>query len=58
MGPHCEQALCFPQCMNGGNCTAPAVCSCPKGFQGRYCEGGKFKNTFISLFLHKKLHTG
>lgn len=41
MGPHCEQALCFPQCMNGGNCTAPAVCSCPKGFQGRYCEGGK-----------------
>lgn len=33
-------ALCFPQCLNGGNCTAPGSCSCPKGFQGRYCEGG------------------
>ncbi|XP_046823762.1 protein shifted [Vespa crabro] len=38
--PHCKKALCYPNCMNGGNCTAPGVCSCPAGFQGPYCEGG------------------
>lgn len=40
MGQYCQTALCYPQCMNGGNCTAPAVCSCPDGYQGRHCEGG------------------
>ncbi|XP_028982459.1 protein shifted isoform X1 [Diachasma alloeum] len=38
--PHCKKALCYPACMNGGNCTAPGVCSCPPGFQGPNCEGG------------------
>ncbi|KAJ8670399.1 hypothetical protein QAD02_001658 [Eretmocerus hayati] len=38
--PHCKKALCYPKCMNGGNCTAPGICSCPPGFQGPYCEGG------------------
>jgi len=38
--PHCKKALCYPNCMNGGNCTAPGVCSCPLGYQGPYCEGG------------------
>ncbi|XP_044013576.1 protein shifted-like isoform X2 [Aphidius gifuensis] len=38
--PLCKTALCYPNCMNGGNCTAPGVCSCPPGFQGPYCEGG------------------
>ncbi|XP_074105053.1 WNT inhibitory factor 1 isoform X1 [Cotesia typhae] len=38
--PHCKKALCYPICMNGGNCTAPGICSCPPGFQGPYCEGG------------------
>ncbi|CAG2169495.1 unnamed protein product [Oppiella nova] len=28
------------QCMNGGTCVAPGVCSCAQGFQGFYCEGG------------------
>ena len=42
--PHCKKALCYPNCMNGGNCTAPGVCSCPPGFQGPYCEGGTFKS--------------
>ncbi|XP_071554571.1 protein shifted isoform X1 [Temnothorax nylanderi] len=40
LGPHCKKALCYPNCMNGGNCTAPGVCSCPPGYQGPYCEGG------------------
>ena len=26
--------------MNGGTCTAPGLCQCPAGFQGRSCEGG------------------
>lgn len=44
MGKYCQTALCYPQCMNGGFCSAPAVCSCPKGYQGRHCEGGNKKN--------------
>jgi len=40
LGPNCKTALCYPNCMNGGNCTAPGVCSCPPGYQGPYCEGG------------------
>ncbi|XP_012231520.1 protein shifted isoform X2 [Linepithema humile] len=38
--PECNKALCYPNCMNNGNCTAPGVCSCPPGYQGPYCEGG------------------
>ncbi|KYN33970.1 Protein shifted [Trachymyrmex septentrionalis] len=40
LGPNCKTALCYPNCMNGGNCTAPGICSCPPGYQGPYCEGG------------------
>ncbi|XP_011158176.1 protein shifted isoform X2 [Solenopsis invicta] len=40
LGPNCKTALCYPSCMNGGNCTAPGVCSCAPGFHGPYCEGG------------------
>lgn len=53
MGQYCQTALCYPQCMNGGNCTAPAICSCPKGYQGRHCEGGInvfYKYVFEYLF--------
>ncbi|XP_036138258.1 protein shifted isoform X3 [Monomorium pharaonis] len=39
LGPNCKTALCYPSCMNGGNCTAPGVCSCAPGFHGPYCEG-------------------
>lgn len=38
--PECKKALCYPNCMNGGNCTAPGICSCRDGYQGPYCEGG------------------
>lgn len=48
--PHCKKALCYPVCMNGGNCTAPGVCSCPPGFQGPYCEGGKYIYFFFFTF--------
>lgn len=57
MGQYCQTALCYPQCMHGGNCTAPAVCSCPHGYQGKHCEGGKFhsylfKFNFKIYYLH------
>lgn len=64
MGQYCKTALCYPQCMNGGFCTAPAVCSCPKGYQGRHCEGGKFNTIsfakklkpIIMFFSHSKIY--
>ncbi|XP_030560776.1 protein HEG homolog 1 [Drosophila novamexicana] len=34
----CMKPLCSTRCQNGGNCTAPQLCSCPAGFGGRYCE--------------------
>lgn len=37
--------------MNGGNCTAPAVCSCPAGYQGRHCEGGKLQEKLFELLF-------
>lgn len=40
VGKHCENALCYPQCLNGGICTRPGVCTCPDGYQGPHCEGG------------------
>lgn len=40
MGPNCKTALCYPQCMNGGVCTAPGVCDCKPGYNGLHCEGG------------------
>ncbi|XP_017850217.1 protein shifted isoform X1 [Drosophila busckii] len=43
-GQYCETAFCFPQCLNGGNCTAPSVCTCPDGYQGTQCEGGICKD--------------
>lgn len=39
IGRNCENALCYPQCLNGGLCIRPGVCSCPTGYQGPHCEG-------------------
>lgn len=43
--------------MNGGNCTAPAVCSCPPGYQGRHCEGGKNSKKNVLEMLHRNYGT-
>ena len=40
VGAYCENALCYPQCLNGGLCVRPGICSCPSGYQGPHCEGG------------------
>ena len=37
-------ALCPVPCKNGGECVNPTSneCRCPKGYQGQYCENGKY----------------
>ncbi|XP_035684622.1 mucin-2-like isoform X2 [Branchiostoma floridae] len=37
-GYTCENALCNPECMNGGVCTAPYQCECPSGYKGDRCQ--------------------
>ncbi|XP_022252096.1 epidermal growth factor-like protein 8, partial [Limulus polyphemus] len=39
--PHardCMEAICSPQCKNGGICTKPNQCSCTPGWTGYACE--------------------
>lgn len=35
-------ALCDPYCRNEGICIGHNVCSCPKGFSGKFCQLGMF----------------
>lgn len=51
MGQFCQKALCYPQCKNGGNCTAPAVCSCPKGMYGSHFLKTPFEQPFFQHFF-------
>nr|CAB3245049.1 fibrillin-2 [Phallusia mammillata] len=37
-GPHCQQAICGPGCLNGGDCITPGRCQCVYGFTGMRCE--------------------
>ncbi|KAH3794729.1 hypothetical protein DPMN_148267, partial [Dreissena polymorpha] len=37
-GKNCDQALCNPECQNGGTCVLPDVCNCPDRFCGKHCE--------------------
>ncbi|KAK3738807.1 hypothetical protein QZH41_012595, partial [Actinostola sp. cb2023] len=41
-GKHCDQklldALCDPECLNGGTCIGQDKCACSNGWQGSSCE--------------------
>nr|XP_033322716.1 uncharacterized protein LOC117218447 [Megalopta genalis] len=34
----CNKPTCPASCLNGGICTAPGRCTCPKGFTGNQCQ--------------------
>ncbi|KRT86153.1 EGF domain-containing protein [Oryctes borbonicus] len=34
----CNKPICSTPCQNGGTCTKPDFCECPRGFAGRLCE--------------------
>ncbi|XP_076181703.1 epidermal growth factor-like protein slowdown [Ptiloglossa arizonensis] len=34
----CNKATCPAPCLNGGVCTSPGRCTCPKGFTGSQCQ--------------------
>ncbi|XP_076643642.1 epidermal growth factor-like protein slowdown [Halictus rubicundus] len=34
----CNKPTCRVSCLNGGICTAPGRCTCPKGFTGNQCQ--------------------
>ncbi|XP_015591920.1 uncharacterized protein LOC107266189 [Cephus cinctus] len=34
----CNKPTCSLPCLNGGTCTSPGRCTCPKGFTGNQCE--------------------
>lgn len=35
-------AICSPSCQNAANCSSPNVCTCLPGYNGTFCEFGKF----------------
>lgn len=34
----CNKPTCTEPCQNGGVCTSPGTCTCPKGFTGNQCQ--------------------
>ncbi|XP_033102325.1 SCO-spondin-like [Anneissia japonica] len=38
MGGFCEEAICEPECLNGGKCIEPGTCSCPVEYEGARCQ--------------------
>ncbi|XP_053976495.1 uncharacterized protein LOC128875149 [Hylaeus volcanicus] len=34
----CNKPICPAPCLNGGICTSPGRCTCPKGFTGSQCQ--------------------
>ncbi|XP_023315325.1 uncharacterized protein LOC106648474 isoform X3 [Trichogramma pretiosum] len=34
----CNKPLCSVACQNGGVCSSPNRCACPRGFTGSYCQ--------------------
>eukprot|EP00112_Aurelia_sp_Birch-Aquarium-sp1_P011543 Seg2425.5 transcript_id=Seg2425.5/GoldUCD/mRNA.D3Y31 product="von Willebrand factor C and EGF domain-containing protein" protein_id=Seg2425.5/GoldUCD/D3Y31 len=47
----CEKPVCGFECMNGGRCTAPNICRCARGFQGKFCQNDE--NECNNAFLNK-----
>lgn len=41
----CEP-ICMRSCENFGACVAPDTCKCDYGYQGKYCEIGKWSGKF------------
>lgn len=37
---------CHKKCANGGRCNNDAKCECPKGYMGKYCESGEYRERF------------
>ena len=44
-------AVCSTGCYNGGNCTAPEVCTCPSEWTGNDCRQGTYVGMNISVIL-------
>ncbi|XP_011868294.1 PREDICTED: uncharacterized protein LOC105562240 [Vollenhovia emeryi] len=34
----CNKPVCSAPCLNGGVCTSPGKCTCPKGYTGNQCQ--------------------
>ena len=49
-------AVCNPLCENGGECTAPGVCSCTSEWTGEYCQIGQQIVTMwlVCIFITKQ----
>ena len=45
--PDC-QAVCLPDCQNGGVCIRPGVCHCPPTWEGARCQRSKGAVFFFS----------
>jgi hypothetical protein len=48
-------ATCSINCMNGGRCVSPDVCTCPVGYTGTYCQTGNILMQEEIIALHFKL---
>lgn len=42
-GRHCEKVECRGDCLHGGYCLVPNVCTCPPKYGGSRCETRKYK---------------
>lgn len=49
-------AICNPECLNNGACTAPNVCKCPDAYEGPICGGGKWLNPSITFCINTDTH--
>ena len=43
-------AVCPAGCFNGGNCSAPGICTCSSGWTGNECRQGMKYNPTLELY--------